>query len=249
MVALTIAKIGYLFILFLPTTIYYFVVELTGRHRDRALLLLSYGYCLILAIFLITTEKVVAGHYAYFFGSYPKAGILLSSHVVQTILVVLRSLWILANTAKAATEDQKKYYWHCFAAIGLYSIAAVDYLANYGIAFYPPGVIFIAVGLGILAVNVVRNDWDDILRVTALSQEVRSSLLSLRLKAEEMESFWPSILKGYKLAVQNGLCDESLTSDQLEQIGAYIQRLASRDNESIISSELMAIALMKTNGK
>ena len=69
-IAALLVRVGYLFILFLPTTFYHFVTEVAARRRERPVLLASYGLCVVLAV-LLPGNEVVSGYQRFFFGYYP----------------------------------------------------------------------------------------------------------------------------------------------------------------------------------
>jgi signal transduction histidine kinase len=222
-VALALARLGYLFILFLPTTFYHFIAEVTECRRERPLLLASYGLSLVLAVLLLTTNQVVSGYYSYFFGDYPKAGPLHPLHLLQTVLVALRSAWLLVAARHNATAERRKRYKLCLVAVALYSLAAVDYAVNYGAAFYPPGVVFVAASLGILAVSVVRYDLMHPYSLAAtVAHEVRTPLATIRMQAQELARTWPQVLHGYQLAVQQGLYEDRMRPGQLERVSSLV---------------------------
>ena len=60
-VAGLLVRLGYVFILFLPTTFYHFVVEVAAaRRREQPILLASYGMCLVLAALLPGNEVIAS---------------------------------------------------------------------------------------------------------------------------------------------------------------------------------------------
>ena len=61
--AYAMVKLGYLLIMFLPTTLYHFITELTASRRERRLVVLSYGVAAVLALLLLSTDWVVDGIY------------------------------------------------------------------------------------------------------------------------------------------------------------------------------------------
>jgi hypothetical protein len=66
--ALSLAKLGYLLILFLPTTLYHFIAELTAQRGEGRWVALSYGAAGVLGLLLLTSDWLVAGLHRYFFG-------------------------------------------------------------------------------------------------------------------------------------------------------------------------------------
>ena len=154
--ATQLIKFGYLFILFLPTTLYHFLVKMANCKSEEKFVYLSYGICSLLAVILIFSDLFVNGYYEYFWGYYPKAGLLHPIHVIQTMLVVTRGLYVAYSAISESTALHKKRLQYCVASLFIYFIAAVDYLCNYGFEFYPPGIVFIIVALGIMAYSVTR---------------------------------------------------------------------------------------------
>ena len=156
--AMSLAKLGYLLILFLPTTLYHFITELTSQHSERRWVALSYAVAGMLGVLLLATDWVIAGLYPYFFGFYPKAGPLHPLHLLQTALVVGRGLWLLYRRQRQAVSTEKTRLRYCLVSLLIYFFASVDYLCNYGVAFYPPGVLFVATSLGLIAQAMVRHN-------------------------------------------------------------------------------------------
>lgn len=154
--ALTLVKLGYLLLLFLPSTLYHFVTELTARRDERRWVELSYLVAGLLGIVLLSSDLLIDGLYPYFFGFYPKAGALHPLHILQTCIVVSRSLWLLYRSQRLALMAEKSRLRYCLAGMLIYFFASVDYLCNYGIQFYPPGALFIATSLGLIAQAMVR---------------------------------------------------------------------------------------------
>jgi signal transduction histidine kinase len=221
-VAGVLVKVGYLFILFLPTTFYHFVTEVAGPRGERRLLLASYGLCVLLAIFLLTGDEVVAGFETYFFGPYPKAGPLHPVHVLQTLFLAWRSGWLLLRARREVRgKARRRLLDLCLLSLGLYSLAAVDYAVNYGYTFYPPGVIFIATGLGILGITIARHGlMRPFLLAATVAHEVAMPLAAIDMHAEEIGTALPELLRGYHLAVQHRLCSEGLYPGQPERLAS-----------------------------
>lgn len=228
-----LVKVGYLFILFLPTAFYHFVIEVVSCRRERPLLLVSYGLCAVLAILLVTGNEVIDGFWPHFFGDYPRAGRLHPVHVAQTILLAGRTGWLLTSARRRThAPGPRKLLGLCLLSLGLYSLAASDYVANYGYAFYPLGVVFIAISLGILAVSIVRYGlMGPHLALATMAHEVATPLATIGMHADELHSALPELMRGYRLAVQHRLCEDTLyvsdEPDRLSSLATAIRRQVS----------------------
>ncbi|KWI58822.1 hypothetical protein WM06_34020 [Burkholderia cepacia] len=219
-VASLLVKAGYLFILFLPTTFYHFVTEIVSRRDERPFMFASYGLCVLLAVLLVTGNGVVDGFRLHFFGPYPNAGPLHPLHVVQTVLLVGRSGWLLIEARRQTrARDVRQLLTQCLVSLGLYSLAATDYAVNYGVEFYPVGVLFIAMSLGILATSIVRYGlMGPYLLAATVAHEVATPLAAIGLHADELRNVLPALLRGYRLAVEHRLCADSLYPGQLDRL-------------------------------
>ena len=136
-VAEAAAKLGYLIILFLPTTLYHFIAELTvQRRRERSWVELSYVVAGMLGLILLSSDWIIAGVQRYFFGFYPKAGPLHVLHLLQTGAVVGRGLWLLYQRQKLAvsTEKTRRIKLHAVIAQVIDRGEAVDEQADQAIA-------------------------------------------------------------------------------------------------------------------
>ncbi|WP_111657842.1 ATP-binding protein [Isoalcanivorax indicus] len=228
--ALILSHVGYLMILFLPTTLYHFLVEITETHQERRLVLLSYALCSVLAVLLLTTPWIVAGTYDYFFGRYPQAGVLHPLHVLQTCVVVLRGLYITWQAQRDAPPRQRIRLRYCMASLFIYLFAAVDYLCNYGLEFYPPGVFLIFISLGLLTLATVRYQLMD---VSVVISQGLARLMTLALFAllytgalVTLQRYWPQAgLMTYALV---GIVWLVLVCESYAPLRRYLQSLPDR---------------------
>ena len=226
-----LVKLGYLLILFLPTTLYHFIAELTASRSERPLVGASYVLAALLAVLLLCTDWLVDGMYHYFFGYYPKAGWLHPLHLLQTGVVVTRGLYLLYRRRQLAVSTEKTRLGYCLISMMIYFVAAVDYLCNYGLEFYPPGVLFIAASLGLVAQAMVRHNLlADPMEVAAtIAHEMRTPLGTMRNQSRLLARCMPELLAGYQQAADGR--ESQLSARQLqhlstlgEQIDAEIKR-------------------------
>lgn len=236
-VALVLAKAGYLLILFLPTSLYQFLVEISERTQERRWVGLSYAVAGAMAVLLPGSDWLVAGTYSYFWGYYPKAGWLHPLHVLQTVVVVGRGLYVTFRQFQIAPVEQRRRLQICITSVFIYLLAAVDYLCNYGVEFYPPGVVFIAISLGFIVIAATRYELMSPVAVAAtVAHEIRTPLSSILMQAELLARTLPDIHRGYELAVAHGLMPSALapaTSERVADLPRRIQHQVARSNKVI----------------
>lgn len=195
-VANIIIRFGYLMIVFLPTTMYHFSAEICGEKSEQPWILASYGLAACLAAFVPFGQWFVDGQYTYFWGFYPKAGPLHAGHVIQTAVLAVRVAWIAYRRYKSTTLAQRGKWRIFFAAVLIYMPAAVDYLCNYGVEFYPPGVLFIAINLCLMSYVVIRHDLlSPFAAAATIAHELRTPLATIRMQASHAAQQLPQILQ------------------------------------------------------
>ena len=234
-----LVKFGYLLILFLPTTLYHFIAELTACRSERPLVGMSYVLAALLAMLLLSTDWVVAGLYHYFFGYYPKAGWLHPLHLLQTATVVSRGLFLLYRRRQQAVSTEKTRLGYCLISMMIYFAAAVDYLCNYGMEFYPPGVLFIAASLGLVAQAMVRHNLlADPMEVAAtIAHEMRTPLGTMRNQSRMLARCMPELLDGYRQAA--GSRDSRLSERQLHYLSTLGEQIDAEVHRSNLIVDMM----------
>ncbi len=247
-IAMILVRLGYLLILFLPTSMYHFLVEITERKNELRLVYLSYVFGSVLGLFLLFTNIFVSGHYAYFWGYYPKAGVLHPIHIMQATVVISRGLYITYQSQRGAPYFQRTRLRYCFFSLLVYFAAAIDYLCNYGVEFYPPGVIFISVSLGIMVVAIVKYRlMDNPMALAAnLAHQVRTPLLTIQMRARAIQKYWGVLFEGYQLAVENGLCEQKIRGDQIEILRNLAKTIEQEVDHSYCVIDML---LASTSGK
>jgi two-component system, CAI-1 autoinducer sensor kinase/phosphatase CqsS len=242
-----LVKFGYLLILFLPTSLYLFLAEISQRKTERRWVLLSYAIAAVLGAFDVGTNLFVDGYYTYFWGYYPRAGLLHPIHVLQTVIVVNRGLYITWRAQQTAQHDQKQRLRLCVASLLIYFFAAVDYLCNYGFEFYPPGVVFIAISLGLLAFAVTRFNLMSRAAVAAtVAHEMRTPLASIRMLADTLSQMLPELDKGYRLALEHGLVQQGGNPMAAQQLMALTNGIAHQvDRSNVVIDMVLASAGME----
>jgi len=140
-----VVRVGYSLILFLPFTYYHFVVEFLGLRREMVWVRRFYFVGIFWLFLLWSTKLFIAGHNEFSWGTYGKAGLLHPVYLMCMVIMAWRVLTFLKASMvdperSALARNQTKLV---FLSTCLYCFAAVEYLINYGVSFYPIGVFFI----------------------------------------------------------------------------------------------------------
>jgi len=153
-----LARMGYSGIIFIPIVFFHFVVEFTKGGQER---FLSYLFYALGGMFLLSTwltDSFVAGVYRYSWGYYPRGGTLHLFYLGFLLVMLLSGLRLLWRFKEQATGqptrlNQVKYV---IASTLIYSMAGIDFLANYGMPYYPLGLVFTNVHACIIAYAIIQ---------------------------------------------------------------------------------------------
>ncbi len=158
-----LVKVAYMGIIFIPIFFFHFYISFLGKVKkfDRFLLYFAYLSGLLFEVILIRTDYFIDGFHEYFWGFYPKSGILHPIYLVLLAFLACRIFYLLFSSMRknslvslsSREYDQTKYaLW----AVIFYTFASLDFLINYGIEFYPFGYLFILMSLGIFSYSIVK---------------------------------------------------------------------------------------------
>ena len=172
-VADLLARFGYSGIIFIPIVFFHFVVEFTKARSERFLSYLFYILGGVFATSVWTTNYFVNGIYQYSWGYYPRAGILHFFYVVMLLVMLLSGLLLLwrfklQSQAHPTRLNQTKYI---IGSTAIYSVASIDFLANYGLGYYPLGLVFTNIHALIIAYAIIQY------RLLDISVAIRQSLI------------------------------------------------------------------------
>ncbi len=171
--ALFWAKAAYAFVPFIPSAIYHFtVVVLHTYPRSRLLVRLGWIVSFSFSCVILSTDALIDGLYQYWWGYYPKYGILSAPYLLFfSVMVVmsLREYWV--EYRKILVENiHKKRVRLLMIAFAISYLGSVDYFAKFGISIYPFGYIPIFVFLLIAGQTIWRYRLMDLTPAFAANQ-------------------------------------------------------------------------------
>jgi signal transduction histidine kinase len=153
-----IVRIAYTSIVFLPFTFYHFVARFLNRSEEKKWIRNFYLLSLFWLVIIWTSNKFIAGFHQFGWGIYGKVGPLHPIYLLFVIISVVRVVHLLKpstsdRTLSATARNHNKFI---FLAYGLFCVATVEYLINYGLDFYPIGVFFILASFSVIAFAIVK---------------------------------------------------------------------------------------------
>jgi signal transduction histidine kinase len=174
-------RVIYAGVVYIPALAYHFTQSLLkAAHKDR---LLIWGYALSTGFWLLSfTDLLVDGYYTYYWGRYPKAGILQPVFILYLATGAGMSLYRLYQGYRASVGSpglvsaQLKY---TFGGLLLGFTAGVDLLQTYGVGFYPLGYLLAGLCVTIVAYTMGKYELMDV-RLVPSRPKV---LLSVKLLA------------------------------------------------------------------
>ncbi len=195
-----ICKIGYSGIIFLPIACY----ETITRHLNASQNDLPFFYILNIGflISLWTTDLFIQGPHIYWFGYYPRAGILHTVYLLTAVYFLIRTTLALTKVYKKAQDPVKKIRLkYFFLSTMVFALSGIDYLLNYpdivdksGVDLYPFGVFFIsfAIFIFVLCHFIILNMTLE-KRVAHQTKQLRQSVKDLEKSANVKKNFIANI--------------------------------------------------------
>lgn len=176
-VAERIARLGYSGIIFIPIVFFHFVAEFVASRRAKFFVYFCYAAGGLFFIAIWTTNSFVAGIYKYPWGFYPKGGHIHIAYLVFLLITLISGLVILGRSMQRSVVqptrlNQTKYI---LVSTVIYSMAGIDFLANYGFGFYPLGLVFTNIHASIIAYAIIQY------RLLDVSVAIKKSLIYVLL--------------------------------------------------------------------
>jgi signal transduction histidine kinase len=156
-------RIGYSWIIFLPIAYFHFGMKFIKAQEEKNTIRAAYFLGLIFLAANWFTNYFISGYISYSWGYYPHAGIFHPFYLLMLSYLAVRGIYKVVCRVKCEQDiivkNQIKYVVIAFA---FYALAAVDFIVNYNVEFYPPGFIFILISLVIIAYAILRHQLLDI---------------------------------------------------------------------------------------
>ncbi|MFH1879046.1 MAG: ATP-binding protein [Candidatus Omnitrophota bacterium] len=164
--ALICGKILYIAVIFIPVFFHHFTLAYFKKARDnRYVILLTYAIGVIFVCQLFFSDTLISGVKKFFWGYHIKTGKLHYIYMLFFAACFVRCLYLLwtgyqkALKHSHAEANRVKYlFWAFFVS----TIAATDFLPDYGISYYPLGFIFMSGWVIITAYAILRHRLMDI---------------------------------------------------------------------------------------
>ncbi len=182
--ALWCTKLVYSGVVFIPTFFYHFTVSFVNREKEkRKAIFFNYLSGVIFFILLHFTDLIINGVHEYFWGYQTNVN---SSRIhdlfiillILTFLLGFKELVIVFKHLQKGTKERNRLKYVLLSYI-IAIVAALDFIPNYGIEFYPIGSVFIVSWISLLAYSIVKHQLMDI--TVAIKKTVAYSLVLLLL--------------------------------------------------------------------
>jgi signal transduction histidine kinase len=139
----------------------------------------NYFYGILTCVILLKTDWIDDGIYSYFWGFYPKAGILHPLYLAYFSFLCIFPIYSLIRilhqpNIPAFQKNQGKYV---LAAFSIFFMGVLDFIPVYGIDLYPLGYLYVLIFISIIAYAGVKHHLMDI-NVVLKTGLVYSSLVT-----------------------------------------------------------------------
>src|SRR2546425_7498385 len=156
--ALFWGKFIYVGVVFIPGIFSQFCTNFLQSKREKNLTLLTYFISALFAS-LISTSYLINGQYKFFWGYYPRAGLLHPLFLVYFLWVTslsLRKLYRGFQADAGQSEVEATRIKFAFLAFTVGYAACIDFVQSYGIEFYPMGYLFVTLMAMIICYAILK---------------------------------------------------------------------------------------------
>ncbi|CBK40726.1 putative Histidine kinase, contains GAF domain [Nitrospira defluvii] len=258
--ALFWVQVIYTGVVFLPALTYHFAQSLSGGAAHDRLIVWNYA---VGALFwsLLFTPYLVDGQYVYYWGRYPKAGVLhpwLVAYVVAGGGVTVYRLYQgyrLHLSSSPLLGAQLKY---TVVALALGFLASLDFLQNYGVGFYPVGYLLAGLSVTVVAYAIARYELMDVsfvpsrpkvmlsIKLMGLIPAYMMILLVIRIFTGTFHYLLAGVLFGLFVIVSSGLANLQKGVERAIGQTLFRERYDAYDTLVQFSKSLVAILELKS---
>jgi hypothetical protein len=239
---------------------YHFAQSLSGGAAHDRLIVWNYA---VGALFwsLLFTPYLVDGQYVYYWGRYPKAGVLhpwLVAYVVAGGGVTVYRLYQgyrLHLSSSPLLGAQLKY---TVVALALGFLASLDFLQNYGVGFYPVGYLLAGLSVTVVAYAIARYELMDVsfvpsrpkvmlsIKLMGLIPAYMMILLVIRIFTGTFHYLLAGVLFGLFVIVSSGLANLQKGVERAIGQTLFRERYDAYDTLVQFSKSLVAILELKS---
>jgi signal transduction histidine kinase len=158
-----IIRIAFSVIIFIPFTYYHFAVLFLKLPTKKNYIYVGYLFGLIFLVLLWNSKLFIEGFRDFWWGYYPKEGVLFSVYLIVVFFFITRALVLIfkAMREKGPSVDQNKIRFMALAHF-IYYFAAIEYAIDYGVPLYPIGVFFFIASWLVIAYAITKEEIMDI---------------------------------------------------------------------------------------
>ena len=157
-------RINYIGVVYIPAFFYHFCASFLKDQDKKKIIFTNYLISTAFLLF-IPTNYLIEQPYSYYWGYYPKAGILHPIFLVYFALasgLSLRKLYLSYKAKERIAPLEAKRIKYLFWAFVLAYTASIDFIQNYGFEFYPTGYLFVSLWVIIVTYAISKYQLMDI---------------------------------------------------------------------------------------
>ena len=238
--AATWARIGVGAITFLPAAVYHFSATVLRLWEKRRLLArLLWTVDVVLAVFCLSTDAVVAGVYRYSWGYYPRFGWFAAPFLlIFGGVLVFHLLEYLRQMRRSQVASRRRGIRSLVISFAIVYLSAVDFLPMFHLAVYPFGFIFVAAFLIYAAGAIKRHRFNSITPARAAREILETMADALVVCDSEARirvvNGAVRTLFGYAEADLLGKSIDALDPDESFPLRHLLSRGTLRDVETVV---------------
>ena len=164
--ALYYFRIGYSGVVFVGIIGFQYTIRFLKIKKLEAVFLINYTVGIFFVFFIWKTNLFISGVHKYFWGYYPKAGLMHPYFLVLFIcLTTIAVILVIANLlfkSKKLTTIQRSQVKYMTLAFFIYNFASIDFLPNYGVEIYPFGCLPAFAFASIIAYTIIKYRFMDV---------------------------------------------------------------------------------------